>query len=256
MAVAPVVAMAPVVAVAPVWRERRAGCPWQHDVHLGKVLRIGAQRRHRPLDDPIGFVKTAERVGEPRQQNQPALRQHLRRGLGRDVDHALDLPASPPNRRVGEREETLLRIAVAVHQQPQVRCPGGPPGRPYRCQHRTDDVPDLREHQPRRGSQRRRMLAPDQLHVRVVVDHHQFRPPHQGAGTGCAERRQRRRGGCDSSPTPDRAGSPPSPPAGTPGEACPPPRTAHPPTDHIAARGPPPGRALEQGSQPPWLSVT
>ena len=196
--------------------QRRSRCRGQPRIAAGgrrvgdadrdrrQVARVGREHGQRPEDDVGGVLDVGQPLAEAAQQLDPAAVDDLLGRLGRDVHAPLDRAVGGEDRGVGEREVALLQEAAPRQRDGLVLDPGRAVPGEDRGHHRPDHVPGLGEHLARRRAQRRRMLAPDERRVGLVVDQHELRAPEQGDGKPRVQREadgvaQRQR------PEPDRA---------------------------------------------------
>ncbi len=87
-----------------------------------------------------------------------------------------------PERTIGEREITLLLIAVSIHGEHFVLVAESSFAGQYRGQHRSDGIPYLRPHFRGCSAHRGRMFVAEHRHVGVVVNLHQPRSPEDHYG--------------------------------------------------------------------------
>ncbi len=149
-----------------------------HRVVGGVVAQDGGRRGH-----DLGAVARPDQGDHLGQRRQAPLPEHPLGGLGDGAEDASHPAGLVGDRAVGVGEVALLRVAVAVDDQPLVGRPGGTAAGHDLLEHRADDVPDLAPDLSARCAQRPRVLAlPEHRPVGVVVDHHQLGPPPQQDG--------------------------------------------------------------------------
>src|SRR6185295_4944332 len=130
-------------------------------------VRLAAERRHRLL---AGFTRTARRRArrELAQYRETPLANDAAGALDHRGEDAVHTAVFTSHRTEREREVALFRKTAALEQEELVLRPRRLAGGDDAVQHRRDHVPDLGPHLLARTAERPRMLAAENLCVRVV----------------------------------------------------------------------------------------
>ena len=150
-------------------QHERAACV---DLGIERLVRaeLAAQRLGGGDQDVVWRRKQPQAALEFQQESEPALEQHLFRGLGAGTEQAQHRAPCVAHRCVAEGEMRLLRAAAAIQTQRDIvhmHRLAGPDPLDQRREFRLDLGPHVEEWR----AECRRMPAAEQCRVRLVVEH-------------------------------------------------------------------------------------